>query len=105
MISLDMKCRHLTWICLTMIKEACSRKCRTLTFGILINIFYDYLEEAGSGSRSELMNYQPSPYNNNLDLNELLQNVNDAETGKLPLFEILRKTYSFFYIFQIKYFC
>nr|UOI87874.1 heat shock factor [Prodiamesa olivacea] len=31
------------------------------------------------GNRSELMNYQPSPYNNSLDLNELLQNVGDVE--------------------------
>jgi hypothetical protein len=32
-----------------------------------------------AGSRSELMTYQPSPYNNNLDLNELLQNVDDVD--------------------------
>lgn len=29
-------------------------------------------------NQSELMTYQPSPYNNNLDLNELLQNVDDV---------------------------
>lgn len=28
----------------------------------------------------ELMNYQPSPYNNSLDLNELLQNVGDIDS-------------------------
>lgn len=40
---------------------------------------------------SELMTYQPSPYNNNLDLNDLLQNV-DAETGKIPRFDAMYAT-------------
>ena len=38
------------------------------------------LDDSQGGGRSELMTYQPSPYNNNLDLNELLQNASDIES-------------------------
>jgi hypothetical protein len=38
-------------------------------------------DDSGS-ARSDMITYQPSPFNNNMDLNELLQNVGD---GKLFL--------------------
>lgn len=40
---------------------------------------FNILDDAQSGVGAELMAYQPSPYNNNLDLSELLQNVDDVE--------------------------
>lgn len=40
-------------------------------------------KSAEQESGSELMSYQPSPYNNNLDLNELLQNVDETDAGEL----------------------
>jgi hypothetical protein len=43
---------------------------------ILTSNFSDQIEDA---TCSELMTYQPSPYNNNLDLNELL-NVADSDS-------------------------
>lgn len=42
-----------------------------------LNLFLPLSDD--SQSRSDLMTYQPSPYNNSLDLNELLQNVGDMD--------------------------
>lgn len=36
-------------------------------------------DQIDGGNRSELMTYQPSPYNNNLDLSELL-NAADSDS-------------------------
>lgn len=46
-----------------------------------INKWHFYLDQADGIGRSELLNYQPSPYNNNLDLSELL-NVGDDDSVK-----------------------
>jgi len=45
-----------------------------------MDLFAEDKKDGQSGAGSELMAYQPTPYNNNLDLNELLQNVGDVET-------------------------
>lgn len=45
-----------------------------------MDLFSEDKNGSQCGAGSELMAYQPTPYNNNLDLNELLQNVGDVET-------------------------
>ena len=68
-----MKCRRQAWNCLRMI-----RKVNSIIFHLQLDIkIFIIIGEGSSGS--ELIAYQPSPYSNSLDLNDLLQNVGNPE--------------------------
>lgn len=44
-----------------------------------MELFTDEKKDEGTSSGSQIIAYQPSPFNNNLDLNDLLSNVGNPE--------------------------
>lgn len=100
MISLATNCRRRIWICLVTIRKV------RWSLRLWELIFEDFsLDQAEGAAGSELMTYQPSPYNNNLDLNELLD-VADMDAVKNSQwknsFNLLHT--SMFFSLQIKLF-
>lgn len=78
-----MKCHRQIWNYLQVIMI---RKVSFIHAALTHNNFNFFVGEVSS-DRSELIAYQPSPFNNSLDLNELLSNCGNSESlvqGKIP---------------------
>lgn len=80
------KCHRPTWICLAMTRKVSWNWSSKIEF-------WPWINSLDQNARSELMNYQPSPYNNNLDLNELL-NVGDSDPIKNSEFNVFSSQFS-----------